>query len=131
MLQYANIVINESQMSGDDAFSGATAAALTPAYFARAADLFGAMADPVRLALLRRLMAGEGCVGALVEVAGVKQPTVSKHLGVLEKAGLVHGRREGSFMFYSIADPVVHELCGLVCASIRRRSEAELRALSS
>ncbi len=107
------------------------AARLTPAFFARAARLFGALADPVRLALVRRLMAGEACVRDLVAVAGVKQPAVSKHLGVLEAAGLVHGRRAGTFMVYAIADPVVAELCGLVCASIRRRSEEELRSLSS
>lgn len=107
-----------------------TSPPFTPAFFTKAARLFSALADPVRLALLRRLMDGEACVRDLVEVAGVKQPAVSKHLGVLEEAGLVQGRREATFMFYSIADPVVHDLCSLVCESIRRRSEEALRALS-
>lgn len=107
------------------------AVAMTPAFFARAARLFGALADPVRLALLRRLLEGEACVRDLVAVVGVKQPAVSKHLAVLEEAGLVRGRRAGGFVIYGVADPVVGELCRLVCASIRRRSEEELRSLTA
>jgi len=107
------------------------APAMTPALFARAARLFGSLSDPVRLSLLRRLMNGEACVRDLVEVTEVKQPAVSKHLAILEEAGLVRRRREASFVFYSIADPVVEQLCGLVCSSIRRRSEEEFRRLRS
>jgi DNA-binding transcriptional ArsR family regulator len=110
--------------------SAAAKPAFSPAFFAKAARLFAALADPVRLAILRRLMESEACVRDLVQVAGVKQPAVSKHLGILEEAGLVSARREAAFMFYSIADPVVHDLCALVCGAIQRRTEAELRSLS-
>ena len=59
-------------------------------------DLFKALADPTRRALLERLLLeGELNVRALTEQAGVSQPAVSKHLGVLKQAGLVAERPEG------------------------------------
>ena len=58
--------------------------------------LFRTLADPTRRALFERLCReGEQTVGALTAWAGVSQPAVSKHLGVLKQAGLVRDRREG------------------------------------
>jgi DNA-binding transcriptional ArsR family regulator len=58
--------------------------------------LFKALADPTRRAILERLTRdGEQTVRALTDRAGVSQPAVSKHLGVLKLAGLVRDRREG------------------------------------
>ena len=56
--------------------------------------LFKALADPSRRALFERLcLDGEQTVGALTAGAGISQPAVSKHLGILKQAGLVQGRR--------------------------------------
>ena len=64
-------------------------------------DLFKALADPTRRALLERLLReGELIVRALTEQAGVSQPAVSKHLGVLKQAGLVRERPEGRVVHY-------------------------------
>ncbi len=64
-------------------------------------DLFKALADPTRRALLERLLReGELNVGALTEQAGVSQPAVSKHLGVLKQAGLVLERPQGRVVHY-------------------------------
>jgi DNA-binding transcriptional ArsR family regulator len=64
--------------------------------------LFGALADPTRRALFERLSRdGEQTVRALTDRAGVSQPAVSKHLGVLKQAGLVRGRRAGRQTHYS------------------------------
>jgi DNA-binding transcriptional ArsR family regulator len=70
---------------------------------ARAHDaLFGALADPTRRAIFERLCRdGEKTVGALTAKAGVSQPVVSKHLGVLKKAGLVRPRQDGRQTHYS------------------------------
>lgn len=58
--------------------------------------LFKSLADPTRRAIFERLCAkGEQSVRALTDHSGVSQPAVSKHLGVLEKAGLVHLQRAG------------------------------------
>ena len=64
-------------------------------------DLFKALADPTRRALLERLLReGELNVRALTEQSGVSQPAVSKHLGVLKLAGLVLERPQGRVVHY-------------------------------
>ena len=64
--------------------------------------LFKTLADPTRRALFERLCReGEQTVGALTAQAGVSQPAVSKHLGVLKQAGLVRDRQSGRQTHYS------------------------------
>src|SRR5215469_7426090 len=59
-------------------------------------ELFNSLADPTRRAIFERLCRdGEQTVRVLTEGAGVSQPAVSKHLGVLKHAGLVRDRRAG------------------------------------
>ena len=65
-------------------------------------NVFKALADPTRRALFERLARdGEQTVHALTDHAGVSQPAVSKHLGVLKNAKLVRYRREGRETHYS------------------------------
>jgi DNA-binding transcriptional ArsR family regulator len=65
-------------------------------------QIFRTLADPTRRALFERLCReGEKTVGALTAGAGVSQPVVSKHLGVLKRAGLVRDRPEGRQTHYS------------------------------
>lgn len=67
--------------------------------------LFRTLADPSRRAIFERLCVdGEQTVGALTAQAGISQPAVSKHLGVLKQAGLVRDRHEGRQTHYS-AEP--------------------------
>jgi DNA-binding transcriptional ArsR family regulator len=67
--------------------------------------LFRTLADPTRRAIFERLCRdGEQTVGALQARAGVSQPAVSKHLGVLKRAGLVRDRHAGRQTHYS-AEP--------------------------
>ena len=64
--------------------------------------LFRTLADPTRRAIFERLCRdGEQTVGALTAGAGVSQPAVSKHLGVLKQAGLVRDRPDGRQTHYS------------------------------
>ena len=64
--------------------------------------IFKALGDPTRRAIFERLCReGEQTVRALTDQAGVSQPAVSKHLGVLKLAGLVRDRREGRETHYS------------------------------
>jgi DNA-binding transcriptional ArsR family regulator len=64
--------------------------------------LFRTLSDPTRRAIFERLCReGEKTVGALTAKAGVSQPVVSKHLGVLKQAGLVRGRHQGRETHYS------------------------------
>ena len=67
--------------------------------------LFKTLADPTRRAIFERLTRdGEQTVRALTDQAGVSQPAVSKHLGVLKLAGLVRDRPDGRQTHYS-AEP--------------------------
>ncbi len=64
--------------------------------------IFRTLADPTRRAIFERLCReGEITVGALTAQAGVSQPVVSRHLGVLKQAGLVRDRHEGRQTHYS------------------------------
>src|ERR1700741_1954159 len=64
--------------------------------------LFRTLADPTRRAIFERLCReGEQTVAALAGHAGISQPAVSKHLGVLKRAGLVRDRHEGRQTHYS------------------------------
>ncbi len=64
--------------------------------------LFRTLADPTRRAIFERLCrGGEQTVGAITAQAGVSQPAVSKHLGVLKQAGLVRDRHAGRQTHYS------------------------------
>ena len=64
--------------------------------------LFKSLADPTRRAIFERLCReGEKTVGALTAGAGVSQPVVSKHLGILKQAGLVQDRHQGRQTHYS------------------------------
>src|SRR6185503_152280 len=56
--------------------------------------VFSALADPTRRAILARLALGEASVSELAEPFGLRQPTISKHLKVLEEAGLIEQARD-------------------------------------
>src|ERR1700688_4085076 len=58
---------------------------------------FAALADPTRRAILARLLSGECSVGELAEPFEMSMPAVSKHLRVLERAGLIAQRRDAQW----------------------------------
>ena len=60
----------------------------------RLSGAFHALGDPTRRAILARLTAGEATVSQLMEPFELSQPTISKHLKVLENAGLIEGGRD-------------------------------------
>lgn len=65
--------------------------------------MFRAFSDRTRLRMLCVLQSGECCVGDLVEVLGIEQPSASRHLAYLRKAGLVCARKAGQWAYYSLA----------------------------
>src|SRR5436305_13318310 len=67
--------------------------------------VLAALADRTRLRLLNLMADGEVCVCFFVEILDEPQPKISRHLGLLRRAGLVAARREGKWMHYSIASP--------------------------
>jgi ArsR family transcriptional regulator, arsenate/arsenite/antimonite-responsive transcriptional repressor len=65
--------------------------------------MFRAFSDRTRLRILRLLQDGAMCVGDLLAVLRVPQPTASRHLAYLRKAGLVTTRREGTWVYYALS----------------------------
>jgi len=70
-----------------------------------AVALFRSLGDPARVAIVRRLAAGEVRVAELTRDLGLAQSTVSSHVACLKECGLVAGRMEGRRVFYSLARP--------------------------
>ena len=83
--------------------------------FESAAELFGLLASPMRLRILRVLCETEQSVGDIVEQTGAAQSNVSQHLALLYRHRVVARRREGSQIYYRVANEVVIELCRTVC----------------
>ena len=82
------------------------------------AETFRALSDAGRLALIQELKDGELMVGELVELTGMGQASVSKHLKTMYDAGLLSRRKEGVKVFYSVKDELVFSLCRLVCGKL-------------
>jgi len=74
--------------------------------------IFGALADEARRAILARLAEGDASVGELAQPFAISRPAISKHLRVLERAGLVSRTREGRF-----------SRCGLDAAPLKGAAE--------
>ena len=70
----------------------------------RTAAIARALADPKRLCVVERLADGERSVSELSRDVGCQVPNMSQHLAVLRSAGLVSTRRDGSTVFYRLAD---------------------------
>ncbi len=91
-----------------------------------------ALADQTRLRILGLLMAGETCVCDIHASLRVPQPTASRHLAYLRRAGLVDTRREGLWVYYRLASPADALLrslldCAVHCLSHLPSTEVDLR----
>jgi DNA-binding transcriptional ArsR family regulator len=75
-----------------------------------AAASFRLLADPTRIKILWALLQGESSVACLGELVSANPTVVSQHLAKLRLAGLVKGRRQGTFVYYSAADVHVRRL---------------------
>lgn len=70
----------------------------------RLSKVFEALAHPTRLKILKLLSIREMCVCEIMAILDATQPTTSHHLNILENIGLVDERREGKWVFYSVAE---------------------------
>jgi ArsR family transcriptional regulator len=92
------------------------------------AELLKALAHPARLQIAGILREGEACVCHLEAHLGYRQPYISQQIMVLRKAGLLAERRDGTFIFYRIADSrVVKILDILIPVSVEEGSPAPRR----
>ena len=80
---------------------------------------FQALSDPLRVRILDVLRDGELSVGEIAGRLDAGQQNVSKHLNLLTDAGILHRRKDGTRVFYGIADEGVFDLCERVCGSLQ------------
>jgi DNA-binding transcriptional ArsR family regulator len=79
------------------------------------------LAEPTRIRLLDRLRDGEATVLELTALVGSTPQNVSKHLNLLQRAGIVARRKQGNYSYYRIGDETVYALCEAVCGSLAKR----------
>ena len=85
-----------------------------PAVSTQTAQIFGALADPTRFAILQRLRSGERRVGELCNETKLAQSLMSFHLKALREAGLIRSRKDGRSIWYSLDVAGVDRLRRLV-----------------
>lgn len=83
-------------------------------FYTLKAEVCKTLADPKRLYILNELREGEMSVGELADVCDLNQAVVSRHLAILRKGGVVTARREGTNVFYTLADPGIGEACDVM-----------------
>ena len=121
----------KNNSSGRQAPARRAARALAPAQLAAVAELFAVLSEESRLAILQRLKAGPASVGELVEDLAMKQANVSKQLGILAAAGVIARQQQGNRAIYSIALPLVFDLCDLVCRGVAEQAAQRAAALGA
>lgn len=94
------------------------------------AEVFKALAHPIRLFLVKELSRGEGCVCDLKSKAGADMPTISKHLSILKKAGLVSDERRGTWVFYRLETPKANQIVELVESLTKKNARQHLELVS-
>jgi DNA-binding transcriptional ArsR family regulator len=94
------------------------------------AERFRALAEPARLHIMNALRARERTVGELVEATGLGTANLSKHLRQLHAAGFVTRRKEGLYVYYSLAGEDVFRLCDIMCGRIDAEAKARRRVLA-
>src|SRR4051812_42384760 len=81
---------------------------------ARTAALFHALSDQIRVEVVVLLMHGERCVCELMDELGLAQSRLSWHLKTLSDAGIITGRREGRWVYYSLNADALGETRAIV-----------------
>lgn len=102
---------------------------LKPHMISRVVERLAALADESRIRLLLRLREGQANVSELTAALGIAQASVSKHLAVLRRAGLVDCQRRGTQSFFFIRDDSVFDMCRIVCDGVMRQVREEHAAL--
>jgi ArsR family transcriptional regulator len=91
----------------------------------KARGLLKVLANPDRLLLLCQLTRGEHCVSELESALGIQQPTLSQQLGVLREEQLVHTRREGKQIYYTIASQEAQAVMQVLYEVFCKQSKGE------
>ena len=95
----------------------------SPEYLAPVADYFKVLSEISRLQILSCLREGAMNVSEIGEATGLGQANLSKHLKMLTEAEILSRQPEGVAVYYEIQDPMIFELCELVCDRLYERMQ--------
>ncbi len=93
------------------------------------AEILAAVGHPIRLRVVEMLADGEMCVCDIAERLGAERSNVSRHLGVLARAGLLSARKEGLRVLYRLRTPCILEFLSCVTQVLRERLTDERELL--
>lgn len=91
--------------------------------FEAVARYFSVLGEPTRLHILHAVCQSERCVNDIIQLTGLAQANVSRHLGLMYQAGMLSRRREGTQVFYRVSDQMFVELCRTVTVQLLSRTE--------
>jgi len=95
------------------------------------ANVFKALGHPTRLSIVEKLALGECCVCEFVNEAGCDFSTISAHLAVLQKAGIVAGEKKGREVHYSLTMPCVKGFIKCVEGALKKQFTEQLTMLKT
>jgi DNA-binding transcriptional ArsR family regulator len=98
---------------------------------AQIADYFKVLSELSRLQVLCALKSGAKNVTEIIEETGLGQANVSKHLKILTQAGIVERQPQGVSVYYQITDPMIFDLCELVCQKLETRLQEQSQQLKN
>jgi DNA-binding transcriptional ArsR family regulator len=87
------------------------------------AQIFKVLGHPLRLAILDELKNGECCVQDLEVRLGAEQSNISRHLALLRQTGIIVGRKDGLYVYYSLAIPCINNFFNCVNQVITKKVE--------
>jgi ArsR family transcriptional regulator len=99
--------------------------------FERQAEIAKAVAHPLRIAVIDFLRDGERCVCDIAEHIGSERSNVSRHLGVMVRAGVLSCRKDGLKVFYSLRTPCVADFLSCVVRVLKHQAEENGKLLAS
>lgn len=94
-------------------------------------DVFKALGHPSRVFIVEKLKDADHCVCELSEMIGVDMSTVSRHLSILKKAGIITDRKEGTTVYYSLVCDCLSQMLTGVENILRMQLESQTAALAS
>jgi len=95
------------------------------------ADFCKFMGNAIRIEILFLLCENEMCVDELATTMGVKVPNASQHLAIMREKGVVHSRREGNKIYYSISNPKTLQACIIMREAMVEQMEKQMNLIST
>jgi|GEM_PF-1330083 len=84
---------------------------------------FSILSEPVRVRIVHAICQQERTVNEIVAATQATQTTVSRHLALMYREGVLARRREGGYVYYTVSDDALAEICRTVCVHIASRDE--------